>query len=85
MISVLFRGWAGWSFLELGGRVLFRGQPTCESLAHCHCIGGVNAPSSVVADGGDHVIVSKVGSIVARLIDSCQWNVKSVNNFKSLC
>ena len=72
-----------WSrrFLELGGRVVFRGQPTCESLAHCHCVGGVYAPPSVVADGGDHMVVSKVRSIVARLIDSCQWNV---NNFKSL-
>ena len=66
------------------GKVLFRGRPTCEGLAHRHCVGRIHAPSSVVTDGGDDVVVGKIGGIVARLIDSCQWNVKSVNNFKSL-
>ena len=64
----------------------FRWRPTCERLAHCHRVGGIYAPSSVVADRGDNMVVSKIWCIVARLIDSCQWNVNSIDNFKTnLC
>ena len=56
-----------------------RGQVTCECLSHGNCVRWINVPSGMVADHRDHVVVRKVGGIVAWLIDSCKFLLVNEN------